>query len=92
MVSRRPAKADRLDPVSGLPQQNRVTSAEDFLGHLVFLDVKEKLAIVALLANDDPVHLAIEGEANELGITAGPRSCTGWARSRLEKDAADKLR
>jgi len=56
MVSRRPAKADRLEtPVSGLPQQNRATSAEDFLGHLVCLGAKkEELAIVALLANDDP--------------------------------------
>jgi hypothetical protein len=59
-------------------------------GHLVCLDAKkEELAIVALLANEDPVHLAIEGEASELGITAGPgsRSLDG-----LEKDAADKLR
>jgi hypothetical protein len=63
-------------PVARLPRQRRVASAEDFRGHLICLDAKwEELPIVALLANDDPVHLVIEGEASELRITAGSRVC-----------------
>ena len=76
MVSRRPAKADRLDPGIRAPTAEPGHLGGGFLGHIVCLGAKkEELAIVALLANDDPVHLVIEGEASELGITAGPRSC-----------------